>query len=105
MFLQIPFDFAYPVALDIEIEDFSHDLGLLRHDLQDAVRPFCVAEELRVVQHGFPISHAVTDPLCFCNPYHISGHNKTSTILLNSSISWRFYSREAIFQPCCKAKM
>ena len=23
--------------------------------------PFCAAEELRVVQHGFPASHAVTD--------------------------------------------
>ena len=29
--------------------------------LEDAVRPFCAAEELRVVQHGFPTSHAVTD--------------------------------------------
>ena len=61
MFFRIPFDFAYLVALDIEIEDFLHGLGLLWHDLQDAVRPVCVAEELRVVQHGFPTSHAVTD--------------------------------------------
>ena len=61
MFLQIPFDLAHPVTLDIEVKDFAHDLSFLRHNLQDAIRPFGVAKELRVVQHSFSTSHAVAD--------------------------------------------
>ena len=139
-----------PVALDIEIEDFSHDLGLLRHDLQDAVRPFRVAGTLIRASTGrgigihcdqYPVGMVldvvcvVVDlssqtlllflmlgadttvgrnpellpfhwySLCLWKPHYISGHNKTSMILLNSSISWKYYSRKATFQPCCKAKM
>ena len=37
MLLQIPLDFAHPVTLDVEIEDFTHNLGFLLHDLQDAI--------------------------------------------------------------------
>ena len=33
MFLQIPLNLAYPVTLNVEIEDFAHDLSFLRHDL------------------------------------------------------------------------
>ena len=36
MLLQIPYNFAYPVTLDIEIEDFAHDLSFfVLHGLQN----------------------------------------------------------------------
>ena len=60
-FLQVALDPAHPIALDVELEDFANDLGLLRHNLKDAIRPFGVAKELRVVQHSFSASHSVAD--------------------------------------------
>ncbi len=61
MRLQISFDFTYPVTLDIETKDFAYDLSFLRHDLQNAVRPFGIAKEPCVVQYSFSASHAVAD--------------------------------------------
>ena len=61
MFLQIPFDFTHPVTLDIEVEDFTNDLGLLWHYLKNAIRSFGAATELRVVQHSFSAPHSVAD--------------------------------------------
>lgn len=61
MLLQVTFDLSYSIALDVELEDFANDLGLLRHNLKDAIRPFGVAKELRVVQHSFSASHSVAD--------------------------------------------
>lgn len=61
MLLQIPFDFAYPIALNVELKDFANDLGLLRHNLKNAIRPFRISQKLRMVQDGFPAPHTVAD--------------------------------------------
>lgn len=39
MLLQIPLDFTYPVTLDVKVEDFTNNLSLPWHDLQNAIGP------------------------------------------------------------------
>lgn len=61
MLLQVTFDLSYSIALDVELEDFANDLGLLRHNLKNAIRPFRISQKLRMVQDGFPTPHTVAD--------------------------------------------
>ena len=61
MALRIFLDLPHPVALDVQLKNFSNDLGLLLDDLQLTVWIFRIAKELRMVQDSLSTPHAVAD--------------------------------------------